>query len=498
MAIRRVIAVAGALGFLTAAVLPAADPMGLFQDEADVGKPARPGSARFDPSGPTYRVTGGGKNVWARADACHFVWQKLSGDVSLAADVRWPSAGKQPHRKACLMIRQDLDPDSAYADAALHGDGLTSLQYRETAGDLTHEIQSDVSRPTRLGIEKQGDRFFLLVAPEGQPLRRAGGSIKLALKEPFYVGLAVCAHDDGALETVEFRDVRLTNDKYRPAAKQAVESTLEVVDVGTKNRRVVYHTPGVIEAPNWTPDGRSLLFNAKGHVYRLPSKGGEPERVDTGAADRCNNDHGLSPDGKLLAVSSGHGPDRKSRIYVLPAAGGEPRALTPSGPSYWHGWSPDGRTIVYCAERGGEFDVYAIPAAGGPEKRLTTAPGLDDGPDFSPDGKFIYFNSERTGRMQVWRMRPDGSGQEQVVSDDSNDWFPHPSPDGNWLVFLSYDRAVKGHPANQEVRLRLLPLGGGEVRTLAQVFGGQGTINVPSWSPDSRRLAFVSYQLVNP
>jgi Tol biopolymer transport system component len=443
-------------------------------------------------------VSGGGKNMWAREDAFHFVWRRMSGDVSLSADVRWPEAGKQAHRKACLLVRQDLDADSPYVDAAVHGDGLTSLQYRETAGGLTREIQSDVTRPARVGIEKQGDRFFMLVAPEGQPLRRAGGSIKLALKEPFYVGLAVCAHDDAALETAEFREVRLDNEKHRPAARPVVESTLEVLELASRNRRVVYHTAGVIEAPNWTPDGRSLLFNSRGRIYRLPSRGGEPERVDTGAADRCNNDHGVSPDGKLLAVSSQHAPDRKSRIYVLGAVGGEPKELTPSGPSYWHGWSPDGRTLVYCAERDGEFDVYAVPAAGGPEKRLTTASGLDDGPEFSPDGRHIYFNSERTGRMQIWRMRPDGGDQEQVTSDGYNDWFPHPSPDGKWLVFLSYDRAVKGHPANQEVLLRRMPLGGGPIEVVAQVFGGQGTINVPSWSPDSRRLAFVSYQLVNP
>jgi Tol biopolymer transport system component len=504
MVATRWIARHGALGLLAAGLLFAAAglgapaPVGSFADQADVGGPALAGSAQYDPAGQSYRVTGGGQNMWARTDAFHFVWQRASGDVSLAADVRWVGEGKEAHRKACLLIRQSLDADSAYADAALHGDGLTSLQYRETAGGLTYEIQSDVSRPSRIGIEKQSDRFFMLVGRPGQPLRRAGGSIKLALKEPFYVGLAVCSHDDAVLETAEFRDVRLSNDKYRPAAEPAVESTLEVVDVASKNRRVLYHTAGLIEAPNWTPDGRSLLFNAKGQIYRLPSKGGEPERVDTGAANRCNNDHGLSPDGKLLAVSSQHAPDRKSRIYVLPAAGGEPKEITASGPSYWHGWSPDGRTLVYCAERDGEFDVYAVPAEGGPEKRLTTAPGLDDGPEYSPDGKFIYFNSERTGRMQIWRMRPDGSGQEQVTSDDFNNWFPHPSPDGRWLVFLSYAPDVKGHPANKDVRLRLMPSAGGPVQELAQVFGGQGTINVPSWAPDSRRLAFVSYQLVAP
>src|SRR5262249_26887878 len=158
---------------------------------------------------------------------------------------------------------------------------------------------------------------------------------------------------------------------------------LEVVDIASRNRRVIYHAPGLFEAPNWTPDGRSFLINAKGRIYRLPGDGGEPQLVDTGFADRCNNAHGLSPDGKQLPISH-HGSDGKSRVYVVPVTGGVPKQLTPLGPSYWHGWSPDGQTLVYCAQRDGEYDVYAVPAAGGPEKRLTTAPGLDDGPEYSP------------------------------------------------------------------------------------------------------------------
>lgn len=218
--------------------------------------------------------------------------------------------------------------------------------------------------------------------------------------------------------------------------------------------------------------------------------------IDTGFAVRCNNDHGLSPDGKLLAISDQSQEGGKSIIYVLPSTGGTPRRVTANSPSYWHGWSPDGKTLAYCAERNGEFDIYTIPVEGGQETRLTIAPGLDDGPEYSPDGKTIYFNSERTGLMQIWRMKTDGSGQEQVTTDQYNNWFAHPSPDGKWIVFLSYEKEVKGHPANQDVMLRLMPVGGGEIRVMARLFGGQGTINVPSWSPDSSALAFVSYQLI--
>ncbi|HEX9934782.1 MAG TPA: transporter, partial [bacterium] len=156
------------------------------------------------------------------------------------------------------------------------------------------------------------------------------------------------------------------------------------------------------------------------------------------------------------------------------------------------------KTLAYCAERNGEFDIYTIPADGGEEVRLTTAPGLDDGPDYSPDGRFIYFNSERSGSMQIWRMKPDGSSQELVTSDGYNNWFPHPSPDGKWICFLSYEKGVQGHPANKDVLLRLMPVDGGEIEVLAKLFGGQGTINVPSWSPDGSSLAFVSYRLAAP
>ena len=197
-------------------------------------------------------------------------------------------------------------------------------------------------------------------------------------------------------------------------------------------------------------------------------------------------------------ISHHYGKVGKPLIYVLPVSGGTPVQITADGPSYWHGWSPDGRTLAYCAERNNNFDVYTIPTSGGTESRLTTAAGLDDGPDYSPDGQYIYFNSERSGRMQIWRMHADGSAQEQVTDDEFNNWFPHPSPDGKWLVFLSYGAEVKDHPANKDVTLRLRPLAGGETQVLAKLFGGQGTMNVSSWSPDSKQLAFVSYRQVRP
>ncbi len=482
----------------TSLVLGDSTNLGIFSDHADIGSVGKPGAVNFDPAKGAYVLTGGGANMWFTNDAFHFVWKKISGDATLAADIHWIGSQGNEHRKACLIIRQNLDPDSAYADAVLHGNGLACLQYRETSGGQTHEIISNVSAPEKLRIEKRGNYVTMSIAAAGEELHPAGGTFRIQFKEPFYIGLGVCAHDNTTAEHAVFSNVKIDTTPVDAATKPVLESTLEVITIASTDRRVIYHTRDHIEAPNWSRDGKYFLFNSGGHMFKLPVTGGKPELLDTGACAHCNNDHGISPDGTLLAISDQSGEDRKSRISLLPITGGAPRQITSSSPSYWHGWSPDGKTLAYCAERNGNFDIYTIPVEGGEEKRLTTAPGLDDGPDYSPDGKYIYFNSERSGLMQIWRMKPDGSGQEQITSDDYNNWFAHPSPDGKWLVMITFPKEVQGHPANQDVMLRLMPAAGGQIRELAKLFGGQGTINVPSWSPDSRQLAFVSYQLVFP
>ena len=465
---------------------------GLFEDHRDIGSVKMPGSVEYDEAGRTYTVSGGGENMWATTDAFHFVWRRINGDFSLAADIQIMGSGGNAHRKAVLIIRQSLDADSAYADAALHGDGLASLQYREVKGGPTREIQSNDKRPRRLQIEKRGDYVWMSIARKGEAMESAGGSFRIKLEGNFYVGLGVCAHDNNAIEKAVFSNVEL---KQRPAP--ILESTLETVAIASKDRKVVYTRRAHFEAPNWSRDGNYFLFNQGGRIYKLPVTGGEPQALDTGFATRNNNDHGISPDGKWLAISDQSQEQRRSTIYVLPITGGTPRRVTKLAPSYWHGWSPDGRMLAYCAERGGNYDIYTIPVEGGEERRLTTAEGLDDGPAYSHDGQYIYFISERTGLMQIWRMKPDGSEQTQITRDEYNNWFAHPSPDGKWLVILSYEKDVKGHPANKDVMLRLAPTGGGEIQVLAKLFGGQGTINVPSWSPDSRQLAFVSYRLID-
>lgn len=464
---------------------------GLFTGHTDIGAPARAGTVAYDAAQGTYTIGGGGLNMWAQTDSFHYVWKQVEGDIAITADIRFVGQSAEPHRKACLLIRQSLAADSAYVDAALHGDGLTSLQFRSEAGDMTREVQSAIAAPQRLRLEKIGDTVYLSLAGADGRMQPSGCSVRLPFKGPFYIGLGVCAHHAEGFETAEFSRVELGAPS---ASVQAVRSSLETITIASQDRRSVYHTTELIEAPNWSRDGAALYFNGGGRIYRLPLAGAAvPELIDTGFAVKCNNDHGLSPDGATLVISD-QTKDGQSRIYTLPATGGAPKEITPHAPSYWHGWSPDGQTLAYCAQRDGKFGIFTIPVAGGEEKRLSLTDGLDDGPDYSPDGRWIYFNSDRTGRMQIWRMHPDGSAVEQVTTDEFNNWFAHPSPDGQWLVFLSYAPDVKGHPADKEVMLRLRPVAGGAITVLARLFGGQGTINVPSWSPDSRKLAYVRYQ----
>jgi Tol biopolymer transport system component len=277
-------------------------------------------------------------------------------------------------------------------------------------------------------------------------------------------------------------------------------SILETIDTYSGVRTVLKEFDFVIEAPNWTRDGLRLIYNSQGCMYAYELSTGTVTKIDTGFAIDCNNDHVLSPDNAQLAISHFTNEDAASRIYTLPLSGGAPVLVTDKGPSYLHGWSPDGQRLAYCAERNGQYDIYTIAVEGGAETRLTNTPGLDDGPEYSPDGQDIWFNSTRSGLMQIWRMRADGQHQAHVVKEEANCWFPHVSPDGQWVAYVAYgkdDVAPADHPPNKHVALRLVPVGGGTSRTIAKLFGGQGTMNVNSWSPDSRSLAFVSYRLAH-
>ena len=282
---------------------------------------------------------------------------------------------------------------------------------------------------------------------------------------------------------------------------QKIESSLEVVKINSGKREVIYKENRHFEAPNWSHDGKYFIINSNGILYKLDRKKKVLEEINTDFARSCNNDHGISPDGKLLVISH-HNRDelnQGSTIYTLPINGGTPKKITEKAPSYWHGWSPDGKTLAYVGARNGEYDIYTIPVEGGKETRITTSKGLDDGPDYSPDGKFIYYNSFQSGHMHIWRMDADGKNQIQLTEDSYSNWFPHPSPDGKYIVYISYlEDQKQGHPFGKDVKLRLMDLQSREIRDLTDVFfGGQGPINVPSWSPNSKEVAFVSYKMLD-
>lgn len=277
-------------------------------------------------------------------------------------------------------------------------------------------------------------------------------------------------------------------------------SRLEIYDTETGKHKIIREFQFLIEAPNWSPDGKWIIFNSNGQLYRTDCDGAqEPVLIESGIAQRCNNDHVISSDGTQIAVSH-HGTDGNSRIYTVPLNGGAAKEITPIGPSYLHGWSPDMQQMAYCAFRGDAHVVHTIDLASGKEKALTPAEyGLSDGPEYSPDGKHIWFNWVKTGLMQVWRMKTDGSEQQQMTFDeDRNSWFPHLSPDGREVVYIAYkkdDLKPDEHLPNKNVELRIMPADGGTPQTILQLFGGQGTINVNSWSPDSKKFAFISYRI---
>jgi len=505
-----------AIAILLSAALPAlslaqgiaqSPAVGDFQHHADVGNPRVKGSAAFDGVAQRYSLTAGGYNVWFNRDEFHYAFSRIKGDFILTANVRLVGAGKDPHRKIGWMVRASEQDDAAHVSAVVHGDGLTLLQWRRLRGahmrDPQDEIVSLKKNAQVLQLERSGNTFIMRSANPGEPLQETGRTDSVDMPAEALAGLFVCSHNADVQEQGVAWNVRVEQtvpDAYNQARDGILASRLELLNVADGTRRIIHRDSGRFEAPNWMPDGQRLLFNQGGSIYTIPVEGGTPERLNTGAATHNNNDHVISFDGKRLGISSQRPglPGGGSTVYVLPLGGGEPTLVTDSTPSYLHGWSPDGREVVYTAQRPSRspaFNLYKQSLDGRPEVRLTfNTTGLADGPEYSPDGRYIYYCSTETGTMQVWRMRPDGSGTEQLTFDEYNNWFPHISPDGRQLVMISFPTTVApgDHPFYKRVMLRLMPVGGGAPRVIAYLYGGQGTINTPSWSPDSRRLAFVS------
>src|SRR5664279_146699 len=478
------------------------NPVGIFQGNSDIGNPKKQGSAVYNQVDQTYILKGSGYNIWFERDEFHYLFNKIKGDFILTANFEFIGKGTNPHRKTGWMVRETTDAKSSHISATLHGSGLTVLQWRVSTGAAMRDPQDEIfakdSSYNVIQIERAGKNITMRAAHNDKPLESIGSHVMDNLPDEVMVGPFVCSHDSDIVEAVKIWNVRIDQpvaDNYDMYNSPALGCRLETMTVADGKRKVIFEKPGRFEAPNWMPDGKKLLFNMDGSLYKIPVGGGEIEKLNTDFADNINNDHGISFDGKLLAISNsvkGGG----SAVYVLPLAGGVPKMVTKETPSYWHGWAPNNKEVVYVAIRDGKkvYNIYRNSIEGGKEVALTDIqPGQHvDGCEYSPDGKYIYYNGHYTGTMQIWRINPDGSGREQLTSDNYNNWFPHISPDGKWILMISFtpDIDPNSHPGYKRVMLRIMPVSGGEPRVLAYLYGGQGTINVPSWSPDSKQVAF--------
>jgi TolB protein len=476
-----------------------------LEKQMDVGKPKLPGSLQINEATQTYKLTGAGYNVWFNRDEFTYVPTRIFGDFILTTNLKFSDTAGNAHKKAGWMIRESLDETAAHVSAVVHKDGLITMQARPLRGAFMRDPQDEIRGLKKhadiIQLERSGKTFIMRIANTGEPLQEVARRDYPDMPDTLYAGLFVCSHDADRREEAQFWNVRIdkpVGDNYSTSKSGFIGCRLETIDVFTGIRNVIHESKGRFEAPNWMPDNKSLLFNENGSLYTIPVTGGEPVKLNTGAVDRNNNDHGISFNGKMLAISSHRNglPGGGSSVYILPLSGGEPALLTEKTPSYWHGWAPDGSHVLYVGMRDGKnYNIFRKSIKGGEEVALTQNTNHHvDGPEYSPDGKYIYYNSSPTGTMQVWRMKPDGSGKEQVTFDENNNWFPHISPDGKWIAYISFPPVINpsDHPSYKRVTLMLMPATGGAARAIAYLYGGQGTINVPSWAPDSKRLAFVS------
>ncbi|HEY0655680.1 MAG TPA: DUF5050 domain-containing protein [Chryseosolibacter sp.] len=490
-----------------AQICGAQNTVGVFSAATDVGNPKIKGSTSFNAIDQSYSVKGAGYNIWFARDEFHYAYRKITGDFILTADFEMVGKGTDPHRKTGWMIRPSLDESDVHITGTVHGDGLTVMQWRTAKGKEMRDPEDEIFAPKKnyrtIRLERTGKTISMLAAHPGEPLQLIGSYTPEDLSDEVLVGIFTGSHNADVLEEARVWNVRIDKpvpDEYNPGRQGYLGSRMEIISVADGMRKVIHEHKGRFEAPNWMPDGKRLLFNQDGSLWTIPIGGGTPEKFNTDFADRNNNDHGISFDGKMLAISHHRQglPGGGSTVYVMPLNGGPLKQITDKTPSYWHGWSADGKFVYYVAQREGSssYNIYKAPVAGGDEIRLTNNINTHaDGPEGSPDGKWIYYNANPTGTMQIWRMKPDGTGQEQLTFDEYNNWFPHISPDGKWMAIISFPTTINpnDHPSYKRVMLRVMPLTqGGGPRVIAHLYGGQGTINVPSWSPDGKYLAFVS------
>jgi TolB protein len=475
-------------------------PLGAFDHHQDVGDAKLAGNAVYDPGDQAYTLSSPGPNVGTALEPLHFAWKKIKGDFIIQATVRFAGTGAHPRRELGIMVRDALAGSSRYAAASVHGDTRSALQYRAADGAAA-QVEVSSFHPTDIQLARTGGRFTFSSAVFGENYKSVSQDI--ALTDEVYVGPFIGSHEAGVVAQAVFSNVRVIippGPGFKPYTDY-LGSHLEVMDVATGRRRILHSEPGSIQAPNWTPDGKLIYNSAAGVMYTYDIATGKITELNTGACRQNNNDHVLSFDGKMLALSNFTGEPRRSVAFILPVTGSDhPKQITSpeAGHTFLHGWSPDGKKLVFTGGRKGETgdyrNLWSVDVETKVETALTPPGTLDDGPEYTPDGKYIYFNSVRTGTMQIWRMRPDGSHPEQITFDESNDWFPHISPDGKWLVYIAFPKDMNpwSHPFYKQCYIRLMPTSGGVPKTIGYIYGGQGSMNTPGWSPDSKRIAFVS------
>jgi Tol biopolymer transport system component len=458
----------------------------------------------------------GTMDIWGPMDGGHFVWQPVQGDFVFVARVAsMDNPGGNKHAKAGLCLRETLEGGSRNISQCITPVDGTQFLYRETTDGKTVRISPDAAAPRSsvpketfpcwLKLVRSGNEFSGYESLDGETWWLTG-TLKLDFKADAFIGLSSSSHTTNTLTTSVFDHVQLSTSKAGAGTKSAKNRRAQLMTIGIdgSDKRLIYETTTGLEAPNWSPDGKWLVCNGGGALWRIAADGsGQPEKIPTGNVQKVNNDHVLAPNGRTIYFSAaGH-------LYAVPFAGGQPRRVSNDQPParqykyFLHGVSPDEQTLAYVGVESangdpwGRMDLFTIPAAGGADTRLTNTPAPDDGPEYSSDGKWIYFNSELNaklpGHAQCYRMKPDGTGIEQLTHDERVNWFPHVSPDGRWIVYISFPPGTVKHPADKDVILRRMRPDGSEQADIIAFNGGQGTINVNSWSPDSQRFAFVMY-----
>jgi hypothetical protein len=481
----------------------------------DLGHPKTRGSAQFDSGKQTWKLTSAGQYADLNREEAVYTHRRMGGDFLLTADFAFADPGVKSMKRMGWMVRESLREDAAQVSAFRQGDGRIVMQWRHMQGAYLRIPQDRIMHPKRemqtLQLERKGRTLTMRAARPGEPLQDVGQVTMTDMPDSVSVGIFLSAQDVARADSGQVWNLRIDKpvaERYHPdplihrtlgKKEPLMGSRLETIDIQNGRRHILHASTRRFEAPNWMPDGKRLLINQDGRLLTVDTASGQPAYLPTGAVSRNNNDHGISFDGKQLAISSHFEAPKQSgsAVYVMPLSGGEPRRVNDNVPSYWHGWSPDGRQVLVVGQREGMpiYNIYQVDVKTGRETDLTrNTQGHVDGPEYAPDGQQIYFNADATGTMQLWRMRPDGSAREQLTFDEYNNWFPHISPDGKWIAFVSFPTDIDpaSHPSFKKVMLRIMPVAGGAPRVIAHLYGGQGTMNVNSWSPDSRRLAFVS------